>query len=80
MWIKDKASRLALGAGVAAAGALALAGPAAAASGSLPQDGQPVSLNPADSRPASPIRSSRSSRAPGWFTASRTPRVTFRRG
>jgi hypothetical protein len=48
MWIKDKASRLALGAGVAAAGALALAGPAAAASGSLPQDGQPVSLNPAD--------------------------------
>ena len=49
MWIKYKASRHALGVGVAAAtGVLALAGPAAGATGSLPQDGQPVSLNPAD--------------------------------
>ena len=49
MWIKYKASRLALGVGVAAAtGVLALAGPAAGATGSLPRDGQPVSLNPAD--------------------------------
>jgi hypothetical protein len=48
MWIKEKASRVALGAAVAAASVLALAGPAAGAAGSLPQHGHPVSLNPAD--------------------------------
>lgn len=81
MWIKYKASRLALGVGVAAAtGVLALAGPAAGATGSLPQDGQPVSLNPADFTSSITNPFFRSSRAPGWCTASRTPRVTSRRG
>jgi hypothetical protein len=47
MWIRDKVTGLGLSAMVIAGGVLALAGPSAAA-GSLPQNGQPVSLDPAD--------------------------------